>query len=107
MRLSRFYKLNEAMVVRLGSVLIKFVQFCFKRKGKEQVLTMKDMPRHIQIVKAPLIFFSFETLWARQIFASVSSNVLTLAMARLCDVFTYIYQKFASCRMDEFYEYAA
>ena len=67
---------------------------------------MMDMPKHIRIGKMPLMSFYFGTLWARQIFVSVSSNVLTLATARLRKVFTDIYQKSASRRIEEFYEYA-
>jgi len=69
-------------------------------------LTKMDMLEHIRVGKMPLISFYFKTLWARHIFASASSKILTLAMARLSNFFTRIYQKSDRRRMDEFYEYA-
>jgi len=64
-----------------GSKLTAFIQFCGEIKGKEQVLAMMDMPKHIQIGKAPLISFYFVIRRTPLIFASGLSNRLTVALA--------------------------
>ncbi len=58
-----------------------YVQCCLFFEEKNRVFVPQDMLKHIQGTKEMIIFFEKQTRRARQIFVSVCSNCLTVAMA--------------------------
>ena len=61
---------------------------------------MKYMPKHIRIGKTQLISFCCWPRRARQIFIFARKNHLNVAIAMPYAIFTSIYQKFDTRRME-------